>query len=392
MFDDDSYHLNKKPGKTYVSRRIVLSRGNLRHASKVLDLDEGYLYAKEKDELVIRQTTGGRKEIIAKFFEDPRGISVVTIQSFNPEKGSPQKTYFSFVGKEIKELLNFFRTVSEIEFQDEKGINASDEDVKKLILSPEQAKSLVHDNQDLFSQAIRSEITKGDVIALGYRKKQLEVFSRLLSDRDYFNGLKLQKKCRGDESLWQMYFEKNQWVFGYGLNYVFVTGFEERKLEQIVRGADVLHKGKRVDALMKTIGAVSSLCFVEIKTHETPLLDSASYRSGCWAVSRELAGAVAQVQGTVATAVRNLSETLRPVNVTGDPTGEEIFSFQPRAFLVIGSLSEFVTEHGVNSEKLRSFELYRRNLVGVDIFTFDELYERTQFIVEGNASQNSAHS
>ena len=382
MSDDISYYLNKIPGKTYVSRRLVVRDGNLRQASKVLDLGESFMYAKEKDELVIRRTSGGRKEIIAKFFEDPRKLSVVTIQSFNPEKGWPQQTYFSFVGKEITELLNFFRTVAEISFVDDQGVNASDAEVQKLILSPEQAKSLVHDNQDLFSEAVRSEVTQEDVVALGYRKKQLDVFSRLLSDKDYFTNAKLRKECRGDEALWQRYFEKNQWIFGYGLNYVFVTGFEDRKLEQIVRGADLLNRGKRADALMKTIGIVSSLCFVEIKTHETSLLENNSYRPGCWAPSRELTGAVAQVQATVAAAVRNLSETLRPVNTNGDPTGEEVYSFQPRAFLVVGSLSEFVSEHGINAEKLRSFELYRRNLVGIDIFTFDELYERSRYIVE----------
>lgn len=95
MSDELNYHLNKVPGKTYMSRRIIVHDDKkLRHASKVLDLDEGFVYAKEKEEIVIRQTEGGRKEIIAKFFEDPRGISVVTIQSFNPSKGFPQKHIF----------------------------------------------------------------------------------------------------------------------------------------------------------------------------------------------------------------------------------------------------------------------------------------------------------
>lgn len=54
----------------------------------------------------------------------------------------------------------------------------------------------------------------------------------------------------------------------------------------------------------------------------------------------------------------------------------------PNSFLVVGSLQEFVSEHGVNQERFRSFELYRRNLTAPEIITFDELFERARFIVK----------
>jgi hypothetical protein len=41
-------------------------------------------------------------------------------------------------------------------------------------------------------------------------------------------------------------------------------------------------------------------------------------------------------------------------------------------------------EHGVNTEKFRSFELLRRNTFLPEIITFDELYERARFIVHQN--------
>lgn len=387
MSDELNYHLNKVPGKTYMSRRIIVHDDKkLRHASKVLDLDEGFVYAKEKEEIVIRQTEGGRKEIIAKFFEDPRGISVVTIQSFNPSKGFPQKTHFSFVGSEINKVVEFFHNVFNYQFDDGGIVNITDTELRKIILSQSQAKSLVKDNQDLFVEAFRTEVTSEDVVALGYRKKQLDLFSRLLEDPEYFSYVVQLKKCKGKEDLWQKYFDKNKWVFGYGLNYVFVTGFENRKLEQIVQGSDLINKGKRADALMMTKGVISSLCFVEIKTHDTALLESTSYRPGCWSPSRELVGAVAQIHGTVASSSRNLYDQIRTVSADGNPTGEEVFNYKPKAFVVIGNLQEFVTENGVNKEKLRSFELYRSSLKDVEIITFDELFERSRFIVhaEGN--------
>lgn len=383
MADEFDYHFKKIPGKTYISRRITTGTGDhLRHGSLVMELGEGFIYAKEKGELVIRQTSGGRKEIVAKFFEDSRKINVVTIQSFNSEKGNPQKTHFSFIGDEINQVLDFFKKVSNFEFDDESSKSINGLNSKQNRLSEEQARNLVHENLDLFSSLMRTEVTKEDVVALGYRKRQLEVFKNLLVDEIFFDSTKARKSCRGDEDLWQKFFERNKWIFGYGLQYIFVTGFDDRKIEQIVQGNDLINRGKRTDALMKTRGIVNSLCFAEIKTHRTPLLDKTSYRPACWAPSRELAGAVSQVQVTVASAMRNFSEKILPSNENGDPTGEEVFNFKPRAFIVIGNLSEFVGAHGVNSEKLRSFELYRNSIVGIEIITFDELFERTKFIVD----------
>ena len=61
-----------------------------------------------------------------------------------------------------------------------------------------------------------------------------------------------------------------------------------------------------------------------------------------------------------------------------------IYNYQAKSFLVIGSLNEFVGEHGINEDKLRSFELLRKNTTSPEIITFDELYERARFIVEHN--------
>jgi hypothetical protein len=79
--------------------------------------------------------------------------------------------------------------------------------------------------------------------------------------------------------------------------------------------------------------------------------------------------------------MQNLYGMLKPTAKTGEPTGEEIFNFHPRSFIVIGSLDQFVTEHGVNTEQFRSFELYRNSIIGIEVLTYDELYERSKFIV-----------
>jgi hypothetical protein len=67
------------------------------------------------------------------------------------------------------------------------------------------------------------------------------------------------------------------------------------------------------------------------------------------------------------------------------PTGEEAFNYPPRSYLVLGTLQSLVGEHGVNQEKFRSFELFRRNILAPEIITF-ELYERASFIAHRNKS------
>ena len=47
-------------------------------------------------------------------------------------------------------------------------------------------------------------------------------------------------------------------------------------------------------------------------------------------------------------------------------------------------MDEFVSDNGVNKDKLRSFELLRKNTSNPEIITFDELYERAKFIVHHN--------
>lgn len=158
---------------------------------------------------------------------------------------------------------------------------------------------------------------------------------------------------------------------------------ENKKLEQVVDGYDIVHRGKRVDALMKSKGIISSLCFAEIKTHKTQLLASA-YRPNVFPPTNELSGGISQIQKTVQSSLENLINKISSVDNSGNPTGEEIFIYKPKSFLLVGSLDEFIGEFGVNKEKYSCFELYRKSLKDIDILTFDELLERAKFVVYSN--------
>lgn len=383
----DNYE-NPKPGKTYISPSLPSFGGGdrrVRIASKVIESIDSYAFAKVRDEIVLRHREGAQTHIKAKFIEDDRGIFVLSIQGYTVAADKPHNASFSFVGEEIAKLAEFIENIQAVPLPGGRAVNITDEELRRLIISAAQARHLVEENEELFSEVIRSAVTKQDVVAVGYRKRQLEVFEKLLRDQEYFEELTARKGC-SEEALWQQYFEKNPWIFGYGLDYIYLSSFDNRKLEQTVSGHTVGSRGKRVDALMKSRGVLSSLCFIEIKTHRTPLTATAPYRAGCWAVSQIISQAVAQVQGTVAAATENIRRRLEITDSEGNPTGERAYSFTPKAYLVIGDLSEFVSESGANEERYRSFELFRGNLFTPEIITFDELYERARFIVRESES------
>lgn len=379
----DSYE-DPIPGKTYISPRLNSFNDpsrKVRIATKLIDQPGTYAFATIKDELVLRHKDEAKTCITAKFFEDDRQVFVLNIQGYTVATNKPHNASFSFIGDEIGKLIEFLNHVQAMPLSGGGPMKITDEDLRRVVLSNVQAQAIFHDNQELFAEVLRSAITKADVVAVGYRKRQLQVFQKLLEDPGYFEDVKVRKQC-ASEAVWQKFFEKNPWIFGYGLSYIQLSALDEKRLEQVVHGHTVSEHGKRVDALLRTRGVISSLCFVEIKTHKTELLQNQPYRGGCWAPSSELSGGVSQVQGTVALATETIRSKLSLTDELGNPTGEEAYNYVPKSFLVIGSLQEFVGEHGVNQERYRSFEIFRRNTSSPEIVTFDELFERAKFIVD----------
>ena len=266
-------------------------------------------------------------------------------------------------------FINDFKDLVDIgDFQDIYKVSKVEEN-----LTDENVLNYLKIHPTLINKIVENDLTENDVISIGYRKNQLEIFKNMLTN----NNL--------NESDWQNFFEKNTWIFGYGLSYVFSTNLDNKKLEQVVSGFDFNSNGKRVDGLLKTTGLINSLCFVEIKTHKTPLLKN-EYRPSCWNISNEFSGAVTQIQNTVYLANKKIQDSVKIKDEEGYFNGEEIFNFHPKAYLVIGKLDEFKKDKEVHYDKYRSFELFRKNINSPEIITFDELFERAKFIVDLKAT------
>lgn len=257
-----------------------------------------------------------------------------------------------------------------------------------LVVADDQIEALV----DLLKDAQRGnvleavqvatggDLTESDFRLLRDRKAALNEFERLL-ESPYIQARVADTSARGDEDVWQTFFEEHPWIFGYGLKLIAAEGLKD-KLEQATTGATVFDPtGDRVDALMATKGLIQSLMFTEIKTAATALLAAKEYRSGVYQPSRELTGAVSQVQTTAHRAISMLEDLHHPTDREGW-SREVIGTIRPRKVVVIGTLGEFRRDDHVNRDRYRSFELYRRSTDDVEIITFDELLARAGFIAQ----------
>jgi hypothetical protein len=371
---------NRRTDKTIWSKSFPDQTGRkLRIVSRIMPGGQGLEFATANKEVVLRQTSNARFQIKATVIEDERKIKTLTIQRYSSKTGPLTNQSYSFVGDEVDTLLEFAAGVKVVSLDNNDKLHVTDEMLRGIVLNHAQARSLFVKHEAIFLEIAQSEDLARDLIAVGYRRKQLEHFDSLLNDKEYFASERARLGS-SPEGVWQRFFEANTWIFGYGLSFQFVSSLDDSKLEQIVRGPDVSGEGKRADALMKTRGLISSLCFLEIKRHDTPLLEK-EYRPGAWSPSTELAGGVTQVQTTVQVAIERIGRRLLPTDDIGDPTGEILFNVAPRSCLIIGNLAQFQTDYGINENKFRSFELYRRNTWRPEILTFDELLQRAWFIV-----------
>jgi Domain of unknown function (DUF4263) len=234
--------------------------------------------------------------------------------------------------------------------------NAGRAKVIKLLLtkgySDDIWKTLVNADPDLATQFSYARIH-------GERKTALEEFEQNLTAK------------RG-EDWWQIFFEKNTWIFGYGLKYQILKSVQSQPR---YGGINLAGKGlEKGDFLKRTEAEVRFTVLVEIKRPDSSLLGNKPYRSGAWQLGEDLVGGVSQLQTNCrrwelsgSQAEQNREALLQ----------KRIYTVQPKGILVIG-----ITNQLNDIDKRNTFELFRRNVINPEVLTFDELYERAKFIVE----------
>lgn len=250
----------------------------------------------------------------------------------------------------------------------------------KTVDIPDDRFSLAKKGPDEIAKAIKQhgEPTIKAIIKLltaspGLRFSEREV-NELLQRKRRLAEFQAGLRDRKTEAWWQEFFDNNKWIFGYGLDYR-ILRIEHSQAH--VGGITLSGAGQKIpDYAVSTAGNVRFMVLVEIKTAETPLLTGAiEQRNSAWKLSRELVDALTQIQACIQEWSGYGSK--QPDNIE-ELRVKNIRTIQPKAIVVIGCLDSIKDKES----KLATFELFRQSVHGVEIITFDELYERAKFIVE----------
>ncbi len=233
--------------------------------------------------------------------------------------------------------------------------------IQKLLeadLGEEVWEQLVHDNPDIASRLAISKLHED-------RVSILQDFEHKLTDETM------------SESEWQDFFESNTWIFGYGLRYQILRNVQN---QPDYGGRNITGTGgQRGDFLTATEAETKFTCLVEIKKPSSALIQRTVYRNGAWGASVELSGAISQVQVNCAqweifgSRTEQNREYLEGVN-----------TISPKGIVIIGNTAELD-----DWDKRNSFERFRREIHNPEIVTYDELFERAKYIVDGYTSQAS---
>lgn len=113
-WDEEQAFKNKRPWRTFVSRRLSSFSGKpIRIARRVVDGGGGLEFANEKGELVLQEVPPARFELVAKFLEDNRGITNLVIQKFTK---AGAKEAFTLYPAQITALLQFVANIRRVNF------------------------------------------------------------------------------------------------------------------------------------------------------------------------------------------------------------------------------------------------------------------------------------
>jgi hypothetical protein len=328
--------------------------------------------------MCLRLTGNSRKtQVSALITQDDRKVKRLSFQSFKSRTGdwiqSTEKDEFTFRADEFTRLLSFLSQIKFVDLSNEENFQIEDISTKagpKTIIDAsdrgiiERIKSMTDEQKNVLLSSLHQSLTDEEInIVLG-RRQGLNEYEEHMHLRDW------------SETQWQEFFEREQWVFGYGLDYRVMRQFGR---EMTIGSGGTDNQNKPVIDFLMSFTDYTVL--VEIKKPDTPIFKaSRGGRAGTWEFSPEFISAVSQI-------IEQKAEWLSFAQ-TGehyDKAGIEALTARTRnakSILVIGSRDEF--SHSENSRganvKRDTFELFRRENRTIDIVTFDELLERARFI------------
>lgn len=384
---DVTFANGRLPNRIYVSRSFPMGFGAdkgepARYVHKVFDEEEQPDEDDwEWDNEVVYVTK--RKQLTLNVARAAGAVRKITIQKVPTNPNSTKlEPVLELDREQSMKLIELIKALDTIPIEGDTSVRVDDDLLRDVFADPEGVGRVYASDPDRFRTLIEADADARDVVALQHRREVVATMRSWLTDEPTFELAK-EAADGSAEGAWQRLLEENPWILGVSLGGQLYTSWNDSKLEQVVTGRHIDAVGKRTDALLATTGIVRSMVFAEIKHHHTKLLGKKEYRPGCWQPSSELSGAVVQAQQTVHLAAQTLNDYL-PDRDSEDaimPTGT--YLLKPRSFVIVGSLEQLTGDSGGSiPNKVRSFELFRRNLQEPEIITFDELLARAEWHVQ----------
>lgn len=341
-----------------------------RYIRKVFDKETAGEIVKVKGELILRCSPTGRDQIKVIVYDNDNGKLGFVLQKFRGDTGNPGKnTDFHFYNDEFSELLRFLLLVRFIDLSDFDNFQLSLAELKGKVLVNRDEKALIEalkaiqgeDRLHLLEQIRDQSLTKQDLDILSGRRKGLETFhQQLYVDKDW------------TEPKWQAFFQENTWIFGYGLDYRFLSILQK---EASLSDTDL--DGTNTVQGDFLLGSTHFTVIVELKRPDTPIFGASPNRSRSWSLSTQLIDAVSQILAQKASWEIKATQ----VNYVSDGNAISQKTCDPKCVLVLGRLADLSNNHREQDRKIRTFEMFRRDSRNIEILTYDELYERAYYIV-----------
>jgi hypothetical protein len=332
--------------------------------------------------------TAAKTMVRVRYLEAEEELDGIEIIKTVRDAVSERLVLSKFTFQQLRAFLEFVSKTPRLSEILEKRISLADangdgkfEDQVRALLMREGSAELI---QSLINGGL---VTSSDIVNTGYRKKQLENFRKFLSVEEYWREFAMNEGIsdHSEERVWQHFFAKNDWIFGYGLDYRF-----QGILQKEFFASEVQADGSEGVITDYLLGDSRFCTFVEIKRPSTPLFGKSKNRSNSWSLSPELIDAVSQILEQKASGqLRFESGNLF------DESGNRIVqkAYDARVVLIVGDWRQIEQEKDlVKSIKEKTFELFRRDSRNIEILTFDELFQRANFIVEHGANKGTASS
>jgi hypothetical protein len=365
---------------------------NGRYVELITEDKQRFFAVSEKENAILYQTSEGRQKIQATVLDVEGKVPVIYISRINVQtgevacKGEQQICLYPEVAEKLYHFLGKVKSIDysnpkrfelatdNLEGLSENSICSSDsyfEELRNLRKHPKRAEII----ENMIDEGA---ITSKDIVNTSFRKKQLSIFKMLIDKCDYWENYASENgiKDKREEKVWQFFFEKNEWIFGYGLDYRFQT-----ILQREAHISDIELDGSNTVIADYLLGDKKFTTFVEVKKPSTPLFAKLSNRSNSWRLSNDVVYSVSQILEQKASGLIKLDK--QQYDSSGNPITQK--AYDSKVILIMGHWRQLEeSNNDLDREiKKKTFELFRNDSRNIEILTYDELYDRARYIVEG---------